>query len=312
MPTQYTVVLQSLLLDLSEGLSRSLQSTQENMCVALQKMKFFSSVDPFLWLILCYILGPDSWDGGLCPCEGLRTHHLLVDLRLWRWRESRHQWVFVMDELTIKTPNPKCRLHGCLVEFRDWRYSQSCWYFRPALWTIAPITFSLVSSPPLFCVNKYTVYQCSGSMTFWGGSGSSDPCFWLMDPDPAILVIGLQDASKKQIFNTIFSAYYFLKVHLHHFSKIKCQKESQNRRNQDFSYYFFMIIEGSGSIPLTSGSGSGRPKNMWIRIRNRNTDVYRCVYTYTVCKGGGGVIWGRRREASLRQIKHLPQSPFFR
>jgi hypothetical protein len=29
-----------------------------------------------------------------------------------------------------------------------------------------------------------------------------------------------------------------------------------------------MMIEGSGSIPLTSGSGSGRPKNMWIRIRN--------------------------------------------
>ncbi len=30
------------------------------------------------------------------------------------------------------------------------------------------------------------------------------------------------------------------------------------------------MIEGSGSIPLTSGSGSGsgRPKNMWIRIRN--------------------------------------------
>jgi hypothetical protein len=35
-----------------------------------------------------------------------------------------------------------------------------------------------------------------------------------------------------------------------------------------------MMIEGSGSIPLTSGSGSGswRPKNMWIRwIRIRNT-----------------------------------------
>ena len=29
-------------------------------------------------------------------------------------------------------------------------------------------------------------YQCCGSMTFWGGSGSgsSDPCLWLMDPDP--------------------------------------------------------------------------------------------------------------------------------
>jgi hypothetical protein len=61
-----------------------------------------------------------------------------------------------------------------------------------------------------------------------------------MDPDPdlAIFVIDLQDASKKLIFNIIFSAYYFLKVHLHHFSKIKSQKESQTRRNQGFSYYF--------------------------------------------------------------------------
>jgi hypothetical protein len=75
------------------------------------------------------------------------------------------------------------------------------------------------------------------------------------DPDPAIFVIDLQDASKKLIFNTIFSAYYFLKVHLHLFSKIKSQKEPQNSRNQGFSYYFCTMIEGSGSIPLTSGSG---------------------------------------------------------
>jgi hypothetical protein len=34
-----------------------------------------------------------------------------------------------------------------------------------------------------------------------------------------------------------------------------------------------MMIEGSGSgsILLTSESGSGRPKNMWIRLRIRNT-----------------------------------------
>jgi hypothetical protein len=49
-----------------------------------------------------------------------------------------------------------------------------------------------------------------------------------MDPDPAIFVIDLQNASKKLIFYTIFSAYYFLKVHLHHISKIKSQKESQS------------------------------------------------------------------------------------
>ena len=91
-----------------------------------------------------------------------------------------------------------------------------------------------------------------------------------MDPDPAIFGINLQDASKKTNFNTIFSAYYFLKLHLHNFSKIKSQKGSQNSRNQGFSYYYCMMIEksGSGSIPLTSGSGSGRPKNMWIRIHN--------------------------------------------
>jgi hypothetical protein len=80
----------------------------------------------------------------------------------------------------------------------------------------------------------------------------------ILDPDPAIFVIDLQHAKKKLIFNTIFSSYYYvLKVHLHHFSKIKSQKESQNIRNQGVSYYFCMVIEGSGSIPLTSGSGSG-------------------------------------------------------
>ncbi len=50
-----------------------------------------------------------------------------------------------MDQITIKTPNPKkCRHFWCLIEFIDWRYSQSCWYFRPLLWTSASLTFSLV------------------------------------------------------------------------------------------------------------------------------------------------------------------------
>jgi len=46
-----------------------------------------------------------------------------------------------------------------------------------------------------------------------------------MDPDPAIFVIDLQDAYKKLIKKKRFSAYYFLKVHLHNFSKKKSQKE---------------------------------------------------------------------------------------
>jgi hypothetical protein len=37
------------------------------------------------------------------------------------------------------------------------------------------------------------INQCCGSMTFWGGSGSADPCLVLMDPDPdpALFVIDL-------------------------------------------------------------------------------------------------------------------------
>jgi hypothetical protein len=47
-----------------------------------------------------------------------------------------------------------------------------------------------------------------------------------MDPDPAIFVIDLQATNKKLgILLKSFSAYYFLKVQLHHFSKIKSQKE---------------------------------------------------------------------------------------
>jgi hypothetical protein len=37
-------------------------------------------------------------------------------------------------------------------------------------------------------------------------------------------------------------------------------KKSQNSRNQGFSYYFCLMIEGSGfgSVPLTNGSVSGK------------------------------------------------------
>jgi uncharacterized membrane protein YjdF len=44
-------------------------------------------------------------------------------------------------------------------------------------------------------------------MTFWcgSGSGSADPCLWIMDPDPAIFVIDLQDAcQQKTNFSTKF------------------------------------------------------------------------------------------------------------
>ncbi len=112
-----------------------------------------------------------------------------------------------------------------------------------------------------------------GSMPLTNGSGFGSWIRILLFPS-----LTLQMPAKNKFFSTVFSAFYFLKVHLHYFSKIKSQKESQNSRLQGFYYYYCMMIEGSGSgagsIPLTRGSGSGRPKNTWIRwirIRIRNS-----------------------------------------
>ncbi len=67
-------------------------------------------------------------------------------------------------------------------------------------------------------------------MKFWYGSGtgSADPYLylWLMDPDadldPVIFVSDLQDVNKNDFFCLLP---YLLKVHLHHFSKIKIHTE---------------------------------------------------------------------------------------
>jgi hypothetical protein len=101
-----------------------------------------------------------------------------------------------------------------------------------------------------------------GSMPLTNGSGfGSGSCYFRHWPSRC--------QQKTYFLTQFFSAYYILKVHLHHFSKLKSQKESQNSRNQGFSYYFCMMIEGSGSGylwlvdpdpdpwgPNTCGSGS--------------------------------------------------------
>ncbi len=102
-----------------------------------------------------------------------------------------------------------------------------------------------------------------------------------MDPDsdqePAIYDIDFQDANKKILIKKAFLLVtYFLKVHLHHFSRMKSRKKSQTSRYQGFSYYFCLMIEGYRSKPMINGFGSGRPKNMWIqwiRITKKITGV---------------------------------------
>jgi hypothetical protein len=101
----------------------------------------------------------------------------------------------------------------------------------------------------------------------------AEPWHFGMDPDPRIDAsdywIRIQIEScycrhwpcqQKTNLKKKNSAYYFLKGHLHHFSKIKSQKKSQNSngRNQLFLLDDRMIR----SVPVTNWSGSRRPKNI--------------------------------------------------
>ncbi len=68
-----------------------------------------------------------------------------------------------MDYLTIKTPNPECRLFWCFIEF-IWLVG----IFDSALWTIAPLTFYLVHLPLPSHLSKVKV-QFIQTMCGWEG-----------------------------------------------------------------------------------------------------------------------------------------------
>jgi hypothetical protein len=93
--------------------------------------------------------------------------------------------------------------------------------------SLVVLYFNLLTFLPVNCPQVVPCNQCCGSITFLCGSGSADPAFFIID---------LQDASKKLIFLHKFSAYYFLKVHLYHFSK--GSKKSQNSRIKVFLTIF--------------------------------------------------------------------------
>ncbi len=97
-------------------------------------------------------------------------------------------------------------------------------------------------------------------MTFWCGSmpltnvSGSGSCYFRHWPSRCP-----QKTNFLTRFFLLVTGTFWRYISLHYFSKITSQKESQNSRIQGFSYYFCMMIEGSGSgsIPLT---GSGRQK----------------------------------------------------
>ncbi len=57
------------------------------------------------------------------------------------------------------------------------------------------------------------------------------------------------------LFESTFTSFFKIKIH-------------KNSRNKSFSYYFCLMIEGSGAGDGPRTNGFGRPKNIRIRIRN--------------------------------------------
>jgi hypothetical protein len=72
-------------------------------------------------------------------------------------------------------------------------------------------------------------------------------------------LVAFMMTTKNMLFPKFFD-YYFLKVHLHMYLKMKSIKEVTKSRNPGFSYFFCLVMEGSGS---------GRFKNLRIRIHLR-------------------------------------------
>ncbi len=89
-----------------------------------------------------------------------------------------------------------------------------------------------VWSPPTdtFFISSFSRNQCSGSMTFWCGSRSADPCQLLMDPEPdpggpktcgsggSIRIrIRIRNTVSNYNDNLYIISIFYLKVHKHEF-----------------------------------------------------------------------------------------------
>ncbi len=147
---------------------------------------------------------------------------------------------------------------------------------------------------------------------YWYGSGSSNPYLWLTDPpqDPGLLVC---DANQQNFF-----AYYFFKVHLHHYRRQKV-KEVTKSRNQGFPYYFCFMTEGSksGSVPVTNGSGSINPKTYGSGSGILVIFIHACIIfsnSPNILKLKGTVaefIYLRKTKTVPDDYKYLPSLHFF-
>ncbi len=85
--------------------------------------------------------------------------------------------------------------------------------------------------------------QSSESVTCLYESGSSDPYFWLTDPDPALFISDLRHA--KQIFFNFWRSFLTDK---------KSSRSHKILESEGASYYFCLMMGGSGSGTLSTNT----------------------------------------------------------
>ncbi len=102
-------------------------------------------------------------------------------------------------------------------------------------WTVFVPVFLNYTLPSYFFI-ELSMHYCPGIDT-----SVADPWHFGTDPDPdpAIFAIDLQEANKKLFFSS-FSPYYFLKLQLHNFSKIKDHKEVTKQQESRFFLSFLL------------------------------------------------------------------------
>jgi hypothetical protein len=69
--------------------------------------------------------------------------------------------------INYKDTISKCRLYWFLIEFTDWRYSQSCWYFRPSFVKYCPANPLSNSSPTSSPFQSQSTVQCIQTLCVW-------------------------------------------------------------------------------------------------------------------------------------------------
>ncbi len=105
------------------------------------------------------------------------------------------------------------------------------------------------------------------------GSGSADPCFVLMDPDPDLDLLfsslTFPRCQQKTNFLKVFCLLLFEgTVHVHHFQRYKVKKKSQSSRNQGFLNFFAWWLKDPDPDPDPYGTS-----DWWIRIQEAQKHV---------------------------------------